>query len=122
MENKKAIKLVDKIVTDLDKNGINKDTLIDDLKSLREFALEEQIPLVVKVLRYTYEHIEENDSFLIPIPDDEPVEEDGEATADNTSNSDPVESLKYLVSLTRSVNNKTNVADLREYRDALKDF
>ncbi|MCK8519955.1 hypothetical protein M0D21_00130 [Aquimarina sp. D1M17] len=122
MENKKAIKLVDKIVTDLDKNGINKDTLIDDLKSLREFALEEQIPLVVKVLRYTYEHIEENDSFLIPIPDDEPVEEDEEATADNTSNSDPVESLKYLVSLTRSVNNKTNVADLREYRDALKDF
>jgi len=51
LENKKAIKLVDKILVDLDKKGINSDALIEDLKSLREFALEEQIPLIVKVLR-----------------------------------------------------------------------
>ena len=66
MENKKAIKLIDKILVDLDNTGINTDTLIEDLKELRSYALEEQIPLVVKVLRYTYEHIEKNDSFLIP--------------------------------------------------------
>ncbi|GAA4274761.1 hypothetical protein U6A24_21630 [Aquimarina gracilis] len=120
MENKKAIKLIDKILADLDKKGINTDSLIDDLKKLREFALEEQIPLVVKVLRYTYEHIEENDSFLIPIPDDEPVDDDSaNVTADNV---EPVESLKYLISLTKSLTNKTNIADLREYRDALNSY
>ncbi|TPN88712.1 hypothetical protein [Aquimarina algicola] len=117
MENKKAIELVDKIVQDLDATGINTDTLIDDLKKLRSFALEEEIPLVVKVLRFTYEHIEENDSFLIPIPDDEPIDE--EDVSDSESKVDPIESLKYLVSLTKSLKNRTNISDLREYRDAL---
>ncbi len=122
MENKKAIKLIDKIVADLDKTGINKDSLIVDLKELREFALEEQIPLIVKVLRFTYEHIEENESFLIPIPDDEPIEEEEGVSADTSEVKDPVESLKYLISLTKSHKNKTNIADLREYRDALMAF
>ncbi len=120
MENKKAIKLIDKILADLDKKGINTDTLIDDLKKLREYALEQKVPLVVKVLRFTYEHIEENDSFLIPIPDDEPVDE--ESPNITKENVDPVESLKYLISLTKSLNNKTNIADLREYRDALNSY
>lgn len=121
MENKKAIKLIDKILADLDKSGINSDSLIDDLKQLREYALEEQIPLVVKVLRYTYEHIEENDSFMIPIPDDEPVSEE-DSTSITSGDVDPIESLKYMISLTKSLKNKTNVADLREYRDALNSY
>ena len=67
MENKKAIKVIDKILKDLDKTGVNTDVLIDDIKELRTYALEAQIPLVVKVLRLTYEHIEENDAFVIPM-------------------------------------------------------
>ncbi len=127
LENKKAIKLIDKILVDLDATGINTDTLIEDLKALRTYALEEQIPLVVKVLRYTYEHIESNNSFLIPIPDDEPVEEstEGEAISISDSNTvvkDPVESLKYMISLTKKLTNRTNIADLKEYRDALANF
>ncbi len=118
LENKKANKLVDKIIEDLGKTGINSDTLIDDLKELRTYALEEQVPLVVKVLRYTYEHIEENDSFLIPIPDDEPIDEET-TSSDNDTVKDPVESLKYLISLTKSLNNKMNISDLKDYRDAL---
>ncbi|WP_299242003.1 hypothetical protein [uncultured Aquimarina sp.] len=122
MENKKALKLIDKILTDLEKSGINTDTLIEDLKSLRSYALEQQVPLVVKVLRLTYEHIEENDSFLIPIPDDEPIEEqeDGnEAPVVNNEDVNPVESLMYLVSLFKDLKNKMNVMDLADYRDAL---
>ncbi|WP_024769447.1 MULTISPECIES: hypothetical protein [Aquimarina] len=121
MENKKAIKLIDKILVDLEKTGINTDALIGDLKELRTYALEEQIPLVVKVLRFTYEHIEENNSFLIPIPDDEPIDEDTEIT-NNEGTKDPVESLKYLVSLTKSLKNRTNISDLKEYRDALMEY
>ena len=118
VENKKAIKLIDKILKDLDKNGINTDILITDIKELRTYALEAKIPLVVKVLRLTYEHIEANDSFLIPILDDEPIEE-GDF---NNAESSPVESLKYLISLIRNLNNKSNIADLKEYRDLLNSF
>lgn len=118
MENKKAIKLIDKILKDLDKNGINTDVLITDIKELRTYALEAKIPLVVKVLRLTYEHIETNDSFLIPVLDDEPIEE-GDF---NNAESSPVESLKYLISLIRNLNNKSNIADLKEYRDLLNSF
>ncbi len=124
MENKKALKLIDKILTDLEKSGINTDTLIEDLKALRSYALEQQVPLVVKVLRLTYEHIEENDSFLIQIPDDEPIEEseeneENEKPVEKSNDVDPVESLMYLISLFKDLKNKMNVMDLVDYRDAL---
>ncbi len=119
MENKKAIKLIDEILENLDKTGINTETLIDDIKALRTYALEEQIPLVVKVLRYTYEHIEENNSFLIPILDDEPVDEEDMEEKEAAS---PVESLKYLIALIKNLKNKVNISDLKEYRDLLKEY
>ncbi|KAA1245981.1 hypothetical protein [Aquimarina sp. RZ0] len=118
MENKNALKLIDKILTDLEHSGINKDILIDDLKSLRSHALEEQIPLVVKVLRLTCEHIVENDTFLIPIPDDEPIE-GNETSLSTDENVNPTESLMYLVSLFKDLKNKMNLMDLSDYRNAL---
>lgn len=115
MENKATLKLIDKILNDLDKTGINTDTLIDDIKQLRTYALEAQIPLVVKVLRLTYEHIEETGSFLIPMLDDEAEDE---VTVEN----EPVESLKYLIALIKNLNNKINIADLKAYRDLLNAY
>ncbi len=120
MENKKAIKLIDKILEDLDKTGINTETLIDDIKELRTYALEEQVPLVVKVLRFTYEHIEENNAFLIPILDDEPADE--EVHIEEDEDVSPVESLKYLLSLLKNLKNKVNISDLKEYRDLLMEY
>ncbi len=123
MENKKALKLIDKIVADLNHAGIILNTLVEDLKELREFAREQQNPLVVKVLRLTYEHIEEEESFLISIPEDEPIEEDEEeGVAAVESSHDPIESLVYLISLMKDLDNKMNIADLKEYRDGLKEF
>lgn len=115
MENQKAIKLIDKILVNLDKTGIDAETVILDIKELRTYALEEQIPLVVKVLRLTYEHIEENDTFLIPVLDDEYINE-ADSIEEKTS---PVESLKYLLSLIKSLKNKLNISDLKEYKDLL---
>lgn len=115
MENKAALKLIDKILDNLDKTGINTDSLIDDIKQLRSFALEAEVPLVVKVLRLAYEHIEANGTFLIPMPDDE-------AEEDEVVENEPVESLKYLIALTRNLNNKINIADLKAYRDLLNDY
>jgi len=117
LENQKANKLVDKILENLDKTGINKDTLVDDIKELRTYALDEKIPLVVKVLRLAYEHLEANSTFLIPILDDEPLDEEQEAGENDLDT--PVESLKYLIALTKNLNNKGNIADLREYKDLL---
>ena len=117
MENKEANKLIDKILDNLDKTGIDSETLVDDIKALRAHALEEQVPLVVKVLRYTYEHIEENNTFLIPILNDEPIEE-ADSVQENELDS-PVESLKYLIALMRNLKNKGNIADIREYKELL---
>lgn len=118
MENKKANKLIDKILNDLDASGINDEVLIDDIKQLRVYALEEQIPLVVKVLRLTYEHIEQTSNFLIPILGDEPID-DSEFNEEVSGNDTPVESLKYVVALMKNLNNKMNISDLKEYRDLL---
>ena len=120
MENQKAIKLIDKILKNLDKTGINTDVLVDDIKALRTYALEAQIPLVVKVLRLTYEHIEATESFMIPMLDDEPIEEDG--VIETNDESSPVESLKYVLTLIKNLNNKVNISDLKEYRDLLNSY
>ena len=120
MENKKAIKLIEKILENLDNTGINTETLVDDIKELRTYALEEQVPLVVKVLRLTYEHIEENNSFFIPIPDDE--SENEKDFTDEKAEDLPVESLKYLISLIKNLNNKINISDLKEYNDLLMKY
>lgn len=120
MENQKANTLIDKILVNLDDTGINTEVLIDDIKKLRTYALEEQVPLVVKVLRYTYEHIENNTSFLIPMLDDEPIEEDGLVAEANEAS--PVESLKYLISLMKNLDHKMNISDLKEYRDLLMKY
>ncbi|WP_136479917.1 hypothetical protein [Cognatitamlana onchidii] len=120
MENKNAIKLIDKILKNIDKDGVSSDSVINSIKELRAYALEEQIPLVVKVLRLTYEHIESHGSFLIPVLDDEPINEE-----DNTAGTNelaPEESLKYLISLMKNLNNKMNVMDLKEYRDLLNTY
>jgi hypothetical protein len=123
LENQKANKLVDKILKDLDESGINKEGLIDDIKELRAYALEEKVPLVVKVLRLTYEHLESNSTFLIPILDDEPLEGDEDAAVEDVNELDsPVESLKYLIALTKNLNNKGNIADLREYKELFAQY
>ena len=126
MENPSAQKLINKIQLDLFKNGFNVETLIDDLKKLRTYAMDEQNPVAVKAIRLTYEHLEENNAFLIPIPDDEPIEEDEEDTAtvtESTPESDNnLESLDYLLSLFTDLKNKNNMLDLREYNKAFLAF
>nr|WP_317631698.1 hypothetical protein [uncultured Flavobacterium sp.] len=124
MENPNAQKLINKIQKDLFKNGFVAETLVTDLKKLREYALEEQNPVLVKALRLTYEHIEANNAFLIPIPDDEPFEseEDENETELEFAKENNLDSLDYLISLFLDLENKTNIADIREYNKLFKQF
>ena len=126
MENIKAQKLLNKIQRDLMRNGIITNTIVEDLKELRKLVVEENIPLLAKVTRLTYEHIAENDDFLIAIPDDEPVEvdENGEPVEVEAESSEEVtgqESLEYMLSLMAEHSNKLNEDELREYVKALKE-
>ncbi|MGB7842817.1 MAG: hypothetical protein WBL21_08515 [Salinimicrobium sp.] len=118
MENPKANKLLNKIQRDLLRNSIITNTIVQDLKELRPYAVEENEPLLAKVIRLTYEHIEAYQTFDIPIPEDEPVEgAEMEYEEDNASN--PDESLDYLLSLIAEPHNKVNELELREYSNKL---
>ncbi len=124
MENIKAQKLLNKIQRDLMRNGIITNTIVEDLKELRKFVVEENIPLLAKVTRLTYEHIGEHEDFLIAIPDDEPLEvEEGaeETEAIETEEVTGQESLEYMLSLMAEHDNKLNEMELREYVKALKE-
>ena len=122
MESTEGLKLIDKIQKDLDRNGIIVNTIVEDLKSLRPYAIEEEDPTLTKVIRLTYEHIQENKNFEIPIPEDEEIDEGIELVKIEVSDETKVESLQYLMSLMRDAQKKANRVDLMAYRDALMEF
>ena len=113
MKNPKGQKLLDKIQRNLMRNGIIINTIVEDLKELRPYAVEGENPLLAKVIRLTYEHIEAYQTFNIPIPEDEPLDENEEVIA--STDFDPQESLDYLLSIMSDTSIKNNEMDLREY-------
>lgn len=130
MESIEGRKLINKMQRELLKNGIIKDTLVADLKELRPFAIAEEDPSLTKVIRLTYEHIEEHGTFNIPIPEEEEVVlegEDGEELKVELVQDERTEddfeakraSLDYLFSIMIDARNKSNRIELLEYRDAL---
>lgn len=124
MESIDGNKLIEKLQKDLSKKGIVKDDLVAGLKKLRPYALEEEDPTLTKVIRLTYEHIEANGTFNIPIPDDEEIE--GVEMVTNTVDGDDFdgkrESLSYLFSLMLDRDNTVNKQDMFQYRDMLKAY
>jgi len=122
VENPSALKLINKIQLDLFKKGFEAEVLIADLKKLREYSLEENNPVLTKAIRLTYEHLEANGAFLIPIPDDEPIEDEELVTDEAPANENNLESLEYLINLFSDLTHKNNVLDLREYNKAFLAF
>jgi len=121
LNNPKAQKLLDKIQRDLMRNGIVVNTIVSDLKELRPYAVEEEDPLLAKVIRLTYEHIENYQTFAVSIPEDEPVDELEDENESETSVT-PEESLDYLLSLMNDTSIKNNEMDLREYSRDLQEY
>ena len=119
LQNSKAIKLINKLISDVEHNGIIINTVVEDLKALRSFTLSEQIPLLAKATRLSAEHIEANETFAIPIPQDDPVDEDDIVEA---LDSDPKESLHYFFCLIKDIDKKANEEELREYVKALNEY
>lgn len=133
MESTEGNKLIEKLQKGLAKDGLKVDALIKGLKELRPYALEEKDPTLTKVTRLTYEHLEANKTFNIPLPSDEVIVDDlgdddhEEEEVEKIVNvietdEDRVESLDYLLSLMLDRENAANRQDMFEYRDALKAY
>ena len=126
MQNLEAQKLINKMQRYVIKSGVQPEKLIEDLKALRPYAIEEEDPLLTKVIRMTYEHLEQNGMFDIPIPEDEEVvegeEEDEEVEPAPKPERPPMddaqrqESLEYLLEVMTRNQQKVNRLDLTEYK------
>ncbi|MFY7988600.1 MAG: hypothetical protein ACOVNP_06935 [Flavobacterium sp.] len=122
MENKQALKLIEKIQKELFKENFEVSEIVAELKKLREITLELNNPVVTKALRLAYEHLENNNGFFIGIPDDEPVDSKETEIQANISEENNVESFNYFLSLLTDLDKKNNVLDLREYNKAFLAF
>ncbi|RXG30304.1 hypothetical protein [Leeuwenhoekiella palythoae] len=122
MKNPKAIKLINKLIGDVEQNGIIINTVVEDLQNLRPYAVEEKRPLLAKTIRLVFEHIEAYQTFDIAIPDEEPVEGYEDEFEETEVSSSPAESLLYLLNLLAEPENKVNRLDLRAYVEAMQEY
>ena len=118
MENKQALKLIEKIQKDLLQNKFEVTKIVDDLKKIRKISLELDNPVVTKALRLAYEHLASNNAFLIGIPDDEPIDSKEGTVETSISEENNIESFNYFLSLFTDLTKKNNVLDLKEYNKA----
>ena len=122
MINTKYYKLVDKIKATVAKEGVKSESIIEDLKALRVMVVAENQPLLAKVIRLTFQHLDSNGTFNVAIPDDEPFEdENGEIIEVAAAEINPVESLDYLLSNISNMSKGMNVSDVRAFVVDLKE-
>lgn len=128
MRDDKANALIDKIVkyTEL---GFDPKKLVADLKKLRPFALEEEDPLVTKVIRLAYEYIEAEESFQF-MPQEEEEEEMTESveSAEEEELADEGyelgmdhENMLHFLTLLKKSDNKFNREEIKSFRTQLKE-
>lgn len=117
MTDPKANELIKALIAELN-NGFDAEKAATALKEIRPFALKEEDPLVTKVLRLAYQHIENNDSFEIQIEEEE-EDENGEMIIVETETRTDAENVQHMISLMLNNSNEYNRVDLRAYRDLL---
>jgi hypothetical protein len=105
MRTAEANTILEKILKQVEKNGIQPDKLIPLLQQVREFALKEEDPLLTRALRLCWQHLEANEGF------DLTYLEDGETTEEN---------FTYLISLAIKSENTYNRDEIREMTNMLQ--
>lgn len=110
-----ANKKLEAIIANVDKDGVLYPTVIEDLKELREQALKEQDPLVVKVLRLSYEFLTDREGFDVQAQ----YEEDEEGN-EYPLEIEEKENFLYLLNLLKNAEHKINREEIKDYRTALK--
>lgn len=110
-----ANKKLDSIIKNVEKDGLEAANLVEDLRELREYALKEQDPLVTKVLRLSYEYLQENQSFDVQAQFEEDEEEN-----EYPIEIEDKENFLYLLNLLLNADHKINREEIKDYRTALK--
>lgn len=105
MQSAKANTILQSIIDDASKNGINAESYIAQLQEAREYALKEEDPLVARALRLTWQHLEANGNFGIELAEEIESEE---------------ENFTYFLSLCVKSDNTYNRDELREMTNALQ--
>jgi hypothetical protein len=116
MKTHVANEKLNSILEKVEKNGVSATGVIEDLKDLREIAQKEQDPLVTKVLRLTYEYLQEKTAFDVQAQFEED-EEGNEYPIEIEDN----ENLLYLLNLLRNADHKVNREEIKDYRASLKE-
>jgi hypothetical protein len=125
MKSIEGRKMINKMQQSVIKSGIEGKSLIKELQELRPIAIAEENPTLTKVIRLTYEHLEANAGFNIPLPADEAVDEDGEIIQPELAEGDiegRKESFLYLLDVMANDENPSNREDLIAYRNMLMDY
>ena len=115
MQQEKSNKKLDKLITDLEK-GFDAKKLPKALMDIREDALEDEDPLLAKVLRLAAEYITEEGCFDHTVEKDE--DEEGEEFLVEPGTD--AENLSYLLQLLKKADNKFNREEIKEMRTFLK--
>ncbi len=112
LTDSKALKILNKMIDDVNRNGIIINTVIDDLTALRPYTITGEFPLLAKATRLALEHLEKHESFDVAIPCDEPIDDANDVITEVINGN---ESFYYFLCLIRDVNKAANEVDLREY-------
>jgi hypothetical protein len=112
LQDSRAVKLINKLINDVEQNGIITNTVVEDLTALRPYTITEELPLLAKATRLAAEHISEHGTFAIGMPEEDSLEEDEETIA---VEGEPKESLHYFLCLIRNIDKAVNEEELREY-------
>lgn len=110
-----ANKKLEAIIANVEKEGVLYKGVVEDLKELREQALKEQDPLVVKVLRLSYEFLIDREAFDVQAQ----FEEDEEGNEYPLEIEDK-ENFLYLLTLLKNADHKINREEIKDYRSSLK--
>lgn len=106
MQSAEANKALERLIKDIEKNGIESDILIPEIQKVREFALAEKDPLLARGLRLTWQHLENNEGFHIAFLEDAETQE---------------ENLSYFLSLCIKSDNTYNRDEIREITNLLQE-
>lgn len=117
MTSSKANKIIQDIIDQVSKDGIDVESVVTQLKELRPIAIQEKDPLLIRAIRLTYEHLEESEDFELNCMEE--VDEDEEVVEESEDESTPEENLAYMLQLWIQSDNKYNREEIRTFADKL---
>jgi len=106
MKSAKGNKMIEDLLTSLE-SEVSLEDVVNQLKAVREIALEEKDPALVKILRLCYTYIEENGDFELGFLEEEGIED--------------MSDLEYLLQLILQSDKEANRKEIADMRDLLWD-